>query len=346
MLGATGYVAGELLRLLAGHPGVEVAAAVSRSQAGTPLAEVFPHLVGSHPGLALAGPEAAAAALDGRPTVVFSCLPHGESAPQLAELVACAAERRTPLRVVDLSADFRLPDPALYARVYGKPHAAPDLLARFACALPDLPGPTPAGLVAHPGCFTTAITLACAPLQALGLPAEPRYMVSAVTGSTGSGRSPTAGTHHPERHSNMVGYKAPLTHRHTPEIEMLVGRMGGPEPRVLFVPHSGPFARGIYATVQVRLAEPLASETLAARVAEFYAATPFVTIRTAPPHLKEVVGTNRAHLGVAVEGRDAVVFAAIDNLCKGAAGGGVQWMNRMLGLPVTTGLGIPGLGWT
>lgn len=346
ILGATGYVAGELLRILAGHPGLRLAAAVSRSQAGAPVEDTFPHLRGIFGGAHFVADDALASLLHAPgPLAVFSALPHGESAPRLDRLFADAAAAGKTLKVVDLSADFRISDPADYERVYGKPHGAPDRLAAFRCALPDLDRTAPAGPIAHPGCFTTAVTLACAPLHALGL-AEPRFFAAAVTGSTGSGREPSATTHHPERHGGFKAY-SPLQHRHEIEMRTLVGRAagGGEAPEVLFVPHSGPFARGIHATVHARLVKPLDAAALAAAIAGFYAATPFVSVSTAPPALKEVVGTNRCRLGVAARGRDAVVFSVIDNLTKGAAGGGVQWMNRLLGQDETAGLLLPGLGW-
>jgi N-acetyl-gamma-glutamyl-phosphate reductase len=250
------------------------------------------------------------------------------------------------VQLVDLSADFRLGDAALHERIYGAPHDAPARLPGFTCALPDLEHVTPPGPIAHPGCFTTAVTLAIAPLVALDL-AEPSFFASAVTGSTGSGRTPSPATHHPDRHANFRAYN-PLAHRHAPEMEMLAARAASSADavRVLFTPHSGPFARGIHATVHARLLHEVDAERLAAAMAGFYAHTPFVHVTASPPALSEVVGTNRARLGVAVRDRDAVVFSAIDNLTKGASGGALQWMNRLCGLDETAGLLLPGLGWS
>jgi N-acetyl-gamma-glutamylphosphate reductase len=393
ILGASGYVGGELLRLLAFHPVLRLAGAVSGSHAGAPIASVFPHLLAAYPstrfveggrpgdlldlggalgptsGAAGSLPTAAAGAASPAPLAVFSALPHGHAATALDALLSAAEARGRELLVVDLAADFRLADPDLYARIYGRPHPAPGRLASFYCGLPDLCRARPQGPVAHPGCFTTAVTLAAAPLVALGL-VTPELVASAVTGSTGSGREPAAATHHPERHGDLRAYN-PLGHRHRPEMELLLGRAGrawgegrvrpgtapagtggaeerwaGVAPSVAFVPHSGPFARGIHATVVGHLREPLAAEELAARLAAFYADSPFVSVSTAPPRLKEVVGTNRCHLGVATHGHEVVVLSVLDNLVKGAAGGGVQWMNRLLGLPDDTGLALPGLGWS
>ncbi len=353
VLGASGYAAGELLRLLVLHPRLRLAVAVSRSRIGQPVTESFPHLRGVLDGIEFAGEEELDALLvppegDRRGRVprvaVFSCLPHAKTAARLDALLTQAESRGTELHLVDLSADFRLPSPADYERVYGGAHAAPQRYDAFTCGLPELTAETPGGPVAHPGCFTTAVTLACAPAQALGL-AHPCFRVSAVTGSTGSGRSPSATTHHPERHGNLKAY-LPLAHRHAPEMEMLLGRLGGERPEVVFVPHSGPWSRGIHATVHLDLTREMTTEELATSYSDFYAQAPFVTAGTDPPRLKDVVATNRCRIGVAARGRRAVVLSVIDNLTKGAAGGAVHWMNRLCGFEETTGLELPGVGWS
>ena len=197
--------------------------------------------------------------------------------------------------------------------------------------------------IAHPGCFTSAVTLGCSPLHALHL-VQPRVVVSAVTGSTGSGREPSATTHHPERHGNLRAY-SPLKHRHEIEMRTLVGQQGKGPVEVLFVPHSGSFARGIHATIHARLLRPISTAELVERIAGFYQHTPFVSVTAAPPTLKEVVGTNRCRLGVVVRGLTLVVTSVIDNLVKGAAGGAVQWMNRLFGFDEDAGLRLAGLGW-
>ncbi len=354
VLGASGYAAGELMRLLVLHPRLRLSVAVSRSHAGEPVTTVFPHLRGVLDDLHFAGEKQLDALLDRSGNVaVFSCLPHGKTAGRLDGLLAAAEEKGTQLHLVDLSADFRLPTPEDYERVYGGTHAAPHRYAAFTCGLPELTAETPTGAVAHPGCFTTAVTLACAPAQALGL-ARPCFRVAAVTGSTGSGRSPSATTHHPERHGNLKAY-LPLAHRHAPEMEMLLARLGGSragrapteqQPEVVFVPHSGPWSRGIHATVHLDLTREMTTDDLAAAYADFYAGAPFVSAGTEPPRLKEVIATNRCRLGVAANGRRAVVFSVIDNLTKGAAGGAVHWMNRLCGFEETAGLELPGVGWS
>jgi N-acetyl-gamma-glutamyl-phosphate reductase len=348
VLGGTGYVAGELLRLLATHPRFAIAAVASTSRAGEPVAAAFPHLAATAlDGLSFSRVEDLAARLaPGAPLGVLAATPHGETAALLAVLLDRAEAAKVDVRAVDLSADFRFDDPARWEAIYGRPHGAPARAAEFVCAVPEhWRGQTPR-FAAQPGCFTTAATLAAYPLLALGL-ADPtaEIFVSAVTGSSGSGRSPSTTTHHPERRSSLHAY-APLGHRHESEMRRLLApACGGLEPEVAFVPHSGPFVRGIHATLRIPLREPLAASDLARRLAEFYRDAPFVAVSTAPPRLTEVAGTNRCRIGVATRGRTAVLFSAIDNLVKGAAGGGVQWLNRLFGLPDDTGLRLPGLGW-
>ncbi len=371
VVGGSGYVAGEALRLLAGHPRLLVAGVVSESQAGQPVAAAFPHLASAYPGarfhaveelprlIDLAGEVAAEGA-------ALCAAPHGAAA-KLVDLLLASAERAgARLRVVDLSADFRFAAAADYESVYGHAHGGPDRLAGFRCALPehadlafgtaaataaDAPPPLAAPWhVAHPGCFPTAVLLAAVPLLRLGW-IEPSLQVVAVTGSTGAGRTPSPTTHHPARRSNLFAY-SPLTHRHEPEMRELAAAAVGAPVAIHFVPQAGPFARGIYATVQARLLRPAraghdADQAAAVRadLERFYAAAPFVDVLAEPPRLQDVVGSNRCRLGVAVAGDRLVAFSAIDNLTKGAAGGGIQWLNRLLGFPETAGLTQPGIGW-
>ncbi len=343
VLGSAGYVGGELLRILALHPLLGPVAAVSESKPGSVIADVFPHLAAAFGAQTFASTAEAEALLrSGQRVALFSALPHGESAGRIAQWIQLAQANGADLHVVDISADLRLGSAALHEQVYGKPHPAPQLLDTAVCALPELVAGVPSKVMAHPGCFTTAVTLACRPLHALAL-SDGAFFASAITGSTGSGREPTATTHHPWRHGNMRAY-SPLTHRHEHEMRRLVsGKEGCAE--ILFVPHSGPFARGIHATIHVRLKREHSAAELRAALAAFYKNAPFVAVGAAPPALKDVVGTNRCHLAVECRGKDAVVFSVIDNLTKGASGGAVQWMNRMLGFAEDTGLKLPGLGW-
>ncbi|HYN21261.1 MAG TPA: N-acetyl-gamma-glutamyl-phosphate reductase, partial [Thermoanaerobaculia bacterium] len=279
----------------------------------------------------------------GGPAAVFCAAPHGAAAALLDEVLGLAERAGAQARAVDLSADFRFADADSYARVYGHPHGAPSRLASFHCAVPEHAEGTPAAHLAHPGCFTTATLLAAVPLLKLGL-IEPRLSVVAVTGSTGAGRTPTATTHHPARRSNLFAY-SPLAHRHEPEMRTLAKAASGVDAEIHFIPQAGPFARGIYATVQATLRQPLPAAEVRSALATFYEGSPFVDVLDSPPRLQDVVGTNRCRLGVAVDGDHLAVFSAIDNLVKGAAGGGIQWMNRLLGFPETAGLTQPGPGW-
>jgi N-acetyl-gamma-glutamyl-phosphate reductase common form len=346
VLGGTGYVAGELLRLLAGHPNFDVQAVASAGHAGDGVIATFPHLSGLFADTLrfedLDGIERHF--LPGVPVGVFAATPHGTTAALLDRLLACAEQAGALVRVVDLSADFRYGDPRKFAEVYGHTHGAPQRVASFVCAVPEHYGGRPPLHAAQPGCFTTAVTLAAYPLYALGL-SEGAVFVAAVTGSSGSGRNPTANTHHPERNGNLYAY-SPLAHRHEPEMRFLLApACGGSEPEVEFVAHSGPFVRGIHATLRLGMKDPLPAAEVAGALAGFYRDCPFVAVSPAAPKLNEVVGTNRCRLGVATRGRTVIVTSVIDNLVKGAAGGGVQWMNRLFGLQEDLGLRLPGLGW-
>jgi len=345
VLGATGYVGGELLRLIAAHPLFELVAAVSESRAGDAIGDAFPHLAGALGDAVFA---AHGGWLDsvpaGSPLALFSAAPHGASAAMIANVLEQAETRNIPVHTVDVSADFRYRDAAAYQAVYGVAHGAPQLLGDFICAVPEHVADTDVQHVAHPGCFATAILLAAVPLLRSGL-VTPELFVTGITGSTGSGRSPQPGTHHPERHSNLYAYKA-LAHRHAPEIVNLAEAASGTRARVNFVPHSGPFARGIFVTVQAKAAGPVATAELREHFDSQYAESPFVRVVDGSPRLKNVVASNMAEVGVAVSGDTVVAMSAIDNLVKGAAGGAVQWMNRLFGQPDTAGLTAIPPGWT
>jgi N-acetyl-gamma-glutamyl-phosphate reductase common form len=342
VLGGTGYVAGELLRLIATHPNLELAAAVSESQAGESIKTVFPHLQNALGSQAYISRDQLAGHLQGH-VALFSAAPHGASAALIADIIALADKQNCKLTVVDASADFRFPTNAAYQAVYGHPHGAPQLLAHFASGLPEHMSTPQEPHIGHPGCFATAMLLGSVPLLAMDL-IEPQIYAFGITGSTGSGRSPIATTHHPLRHSNLYAYK-PLSHRHGPEVVGITTAVTGVRPELHFIPHSGPFARGIHMTLQAALKQPLSSKQLQDKFADFYAGKPFIEVVDETPRIKDVVGSNYAHIGVSAEGMTVAVFITIDNLLKGAAGGAVQWMNRLLGLDETAGLVAPGPGW-
>ncbi|MEZ5312844.1 MAG: N-acetyl-gamma-glutamyl-phosphate reductase [Thermoanaerobaculia bacterium] len=344
VLGASGYVGGELLRLLAGHPGFEIAAAVSASQADRPIGDNFPHLAGAFGKTAFVDAGEWRDRLAGaKRWALVSAAPHGSSAASITEAMAAATTPGEEVLVVDTSADFRYADPGEYAEVYGHPHPAPSLSGLFVSAVPEHWKEAAPRLVAHPGCFTTAALLAIVPLLARGI-AHPAFAITAITGSTGSGRAPSEKTHHPARRSNVAAYQ-PLRHRHAPEMRGLAFAATGVLPEIEFVPISGPHARGIYLSLHGRLGASRGASEIASQLADYYGDSPFVSVGVEPPALTDVVGTNRARLGVAVSGDALSVTVAIDNLVKGAAGGALQWLNRMGGYDESAGLTTPGLGW-
>lgn len=336
VVGAGGYAGGELLRLLAQHPEVTDLVAVSRSQAGRPIAESHPALAALDLGtFSDASPRAAAEGRD----VVFLALEHGESSRQAAEIFSAG-----PQLVVDLAADFRVKDAALYERHYGR-HEAPALRGRFVYGLADVCGEALHGTtaIASPGCFATAAALALYPIARHIPHAAPALF--AITGSSGAGISPKPTTHHPARAHNVFAYGV-LGHRHDAEIaEQWRGWSGHgtnhrAEPRLIV--HAGPFVRGIYLTMHTRLeraGDPLDWYAAA------YARRPFVRLSARPPELTHVVGTNDAllHAAVSADGTELQVSVAIDNLVKGAAGQAIQSMNLALGLDETAGLRFAGV---
>jgi N-acetyl-gamma-glutamyl-phosphate reductase common form len=342
VLGGSGYVAGELLRLLAAHPRF-VAAVMSDSQPGELIGRSFPHL--AHIYGRFQSKEQIIEGLGKAPQwALFCAAPHGAAAGLVDELLTAADRAGTHMRAVDISADYRFADASVYEKVYRQAHGAPRRLREFTCAVPEHLEQAATPHVAHPGCFATAMLLAAVPLLAAGA-IDPRLFVSGVTGSTGSGRKPVEGTHHPLRHSDLYSYKA-LAHRHVPEVEACLKAATGAEAQIAFVPHSGPFARGLHVTLQAALGRALETHELNALLADFYARSPFVRVVDEAPRVKNVVGSNYAHLmGVARKGSVAVM-CVLDNLTKGAAGGAMQWMNRLFGLPEYTGLTAPAPGWT
>jgi N-acetyl-gamma-glutamyl-phosphate reductase len=345
VLGGTGYVSGELLRLLLSHPTFRLAGVMSDSSPGESAGKSFPHLAGSLGATTFKSQADITALIASEPTsAVFCAAPHGAAAALIDSLLKAAESAGTKPRVVDISADFRYSTAAAYEAVYKHPHGAPQRLAQFTCAVPEHLKTAPTPHVAHPGCFSTSILLASVPLLASGW-IEPVLFVSGVTGSTGSGRKPVEGTHHPTRHSDLYSYGA-LGHRHTPEITALAKAASGIAAEYSFVPHSGPFARGIHATVQARLKSPRDAAAVIAMLREYYAGAPFVRVLDNAPRVKDVVASNYAHLSAAANGRTVAVMSVVDNLNKGAAGGAVQWMNRLQGLPETAGLTAPAAGWT
>jgi N-acetyl-gamma-glutamyl-phosphate reductase common form len=345
VLGGTGYVAGELLRLIAGHPQLEVAAILSDSQAGASVAGAFAHLRSAYPDLKFADLDEIENLVRRTPrSALFSAAPHGAAATLIDRLLTAAEAAGTRVHCVDISADFRYSSAAAYEAVYKHTHAASARIREFTCAVPEHLQKSPTPHVAHPGCFATATLLAVVPLLALGL-TDTRLFVTGITGSTGSGRKPVDGTHHPHRHSDLYTYGA-LSHRHVPEIIACAKLATGVEAEFNFVPHSGPFARGIHVTVQASLKKSLDTVQALEALKSYYKNCPFVRVGDTAPRVKDVAASNYSHLSAVTNGNSIAVMSVLDNLNKGAAGGAIQWMNRLLGLAETTGLTAPAPGWT
>jgi N-acetyl-gamma-glutamyl-phosphate reductase common form len=345
ILGGTGYVAGELLRLLAAHPHMSVAAILSDSQPGAKVADSFPHLRNAYPELKFSSIEEIEVVLQHSPvTALFSAAPHGVSAGLVDRVLKAAARAAKRVHCVDISADFRYATQEAYEAVYKHPHGAPARIREFTCAVPEHLKRASTPHIAHPGCFATATLLASVPLLALEL-TDARLFVAGITGSTGSGRKPVDGTHHPLRHSDLYTYGA-LTHRHVPEITACAKQTTGIEAEFNFVPHSGPFARGIHVTVQASLKKALSSAAALDALRTFYKDCPFVRVLDGAPRIKDVASSNYANLSAVTNGKTVAVMSVLDNLNKGAAGGAVQWMNRLMEFPEAAGLTAPAPGWT
>ncbi len=345
VLGGTGYVAGELLRLIAGHPHLELKAVLSDSQPGELVAKSFAHLAPIYPELTFSSLESITKLIAELPdAAVVSAAPHGVAAKLIDDLLAASEKAGTRLRVFDISADYRYTSASAYEAVYRHAHGAPARIPQFTCAVPEHLDKLETQHVAHPGCFATAVLLASVPLLKLDL-IEPRLYVVGITGSTGAGRTPAAGTHHPQRHSDLYSYN-PLSHRHTPEIMALATAASSVEAEFNFVPHSGPYARGIHVTVQAHARRAVKTPELLEQLVAFYRGRPFVRVSATLPHVKDVASSNYSFVSGVASGTTIAVMCVVDNLVKGAAGGALQWLNRAYGFDETAGLSAPAPGWT
>lgn len=328
ILGASGYVGGELMRLIAAHPAMEVRVAFGASNAGQPVAAVHPHLALAYPGMSFAAWDAAK--LEGC-DLILAALPHGETQRLAEELIAPG------IPFVDLGADFRLDSAEEFERWYGEPHARPDLLGRFTYGLPEFQRAAikNSKLVAAPGCYPTAASLTLRPLVEAGIIEKLGIIVDAASGVSGAGRAAAAGTHFCAVDGSYRAYGL-TKHRHTAEMELTTGA------QVLFTPHLMATSRGILATCYARAigkADPLAI------LRDAYADEPFVHVGETPPETKWATGSNAAFLSARFDERTGTVIAlaAIDNLGKGAAGQMIQCANLMLGLDEGAGLSNMGV---
>ena len=339
VVGANGYTGGEMVRLLAGHPSVEIAALTSRQFAGKNIAEVFPAL---RKVLDMPLVELDIGDIAEKCDTVFLAIPHTQAMPIVAGLVKEGA------RVVDYSADFRLKNPNTYEKWYEAAHTEPALLEKSVYGLPELHGKEirEARLVALPGCYPTGALLALAPAIKHGLIDLKDIVINSMSGVSGAGQKPTANTHYAEIADNLRAYGV-TSHRHTPEIEQELSLLADGTVRVAFTPHLVPANRGILTTVTAGMASETSAEKLLEIYRAFYKDSPFVRICETGlyPELRFVRGSNYCDIGLAYEQRvnKMIVISAIDNLCKGAAGQAVQCMNIMFGLPEQSGLGFGGL---
>ncbi len=339
MLGASGYTGGELLRLLADHPSIAVAAATAEANAGARVATLHPGLAAAYPDTVLTALEPAV--LDGL-DVVFCALPHGTSQEVVPELAGSVGH------VVDLGADFRT-GASDYERWYGEPHRAAELLPEFAYGIPELfrEEIVTAKHVAAPGCYPTAATLALAPLLARDRVEATGIVVDAASGVSGRGRGLSMPSLFSEADGDVRAYGL-CDHRHTGEMEAALGRVAGRDVSLLFTPHLVPTTRGLLATCYARPAstgDARSTESLLADFRDHYAGEPFVLVTDEPPGTKATLGSNALHVTVRYDGRTDTVLAiaAEDNLVKGAAGQALQCANLLLGLPETTGLSALGV---
>ena len=333
IVGASGFTGAELLRLLASHPNMNVVAVTGDTQAGQPVTGLYPGLAAAYDDMTYVRyEEAPLADMD----IVFAGLPHRASQEIVSQLVDEVDH------VIDLSADFRLKDPAVYEKWYEVPHVVPHLIERFAYGLPELFGDELAAKqhVAVPGCYPTTATLALAPLLRAGVIQSTGIIVDAASGVSGAGRAPKPNTAFCAVDEDFSAYGL-LGHRHTPEMEQNLDGAA-----VLFTPHLAPMNRGILATCYARPAGTTSTDDLLQVLADAYADEPFVVVSERSPSTKATLGSNSAHITARYDDRTDTVMAiaALDNLVKGASGGAIQCANIVAGLDQTAGLPLVGMG--
>ena len=333
IFGGSGYGGSELLRILLFHPHVEVALVTANEHAGKAVGAVHRNLYGLTDLSFTRAPEEleSLSELD----FIFLGLPHG----QAMEIVPRLPAR---VRVIDLSGDFRLSDRADFEQHYGREHTAFDLQSRFVYGLTETNRERirAARYISNPGCFATATLLGLAPLVAEGV-LSGRVVVDAKTGSSGSGAKAASNTHHPQRMNSFYAYK-PFTHQHVPEIEQELRAVGDWTNELVFMTHSLPVSRGIFASIYAEAKRDMTADELHHIFTGFYRDDFFIRIVEGSPDINWVKTTNFCDIGTAVRGRQLVVFSALDNLVKGAAGQAVQNMNLMAGLDEKTGLVLAG----
>ncbi len=330
ILGATGYTALELIKILLRHPEVEIAVLTSRQEGNPHISTVHPQLTGRLDiTLENADPESIASRVD----CVFCCLPHAASAATIMQLM------KHDVKVIDFSADYRLRDRETYEQWYGGPHPDPDRLGNVVYGLPELFSDeiVSSKLVANPGCYTSTSILGLAPLLDGGFVKPDSIIIDAKSGVTGAGRTPKLGTLFAECNESICAYSVG-EHRHQPEIDQILSLSSKQDVRVLFMPHLLPMDRGILCTMYAEPAKPATAEDLLATMRRFYEGKPFIRVVDHLPATKHVSGTNYCDMTVRVTGGRVIVLSCTDNLIKGASGVAVQNFNLMHGFDETSGL--------
>jgi N-acetyl-gamma-glutamyl-phosphate reductase len=330
ILGATGYTALELIKILLRHPGAEIVAVTSRQEGQPPIAMIHPSLNGR---IDLRLEDLSPSEVAARAECVFSCLPHGASAAVIQPLLAAGC------RVVDFSADYRLSDPDVYAQWYGQKHPDAARLGHVVYGLPELfrEGIPSAALVANPGCYPTSAILALAPLLQSKWVDPKTVIVDSKSGVSGAGRTPKLTTHYPECNESISVYNVGR-HRHTPEIEQILSTAAGTAVEIIFTPHLTPMDRGILTTTYSQPTTELTEEQVMQRLREFYADEPFVRVVDHLPGTKDSVDTNFCDVTARIVRGRVLTISCLDNLVKGASGAAVQNFNLMYGYAETTAL--------
>jgi len=330
ILGATGYTALELIKILLRHPEAEIVAVTSRQEGQPHIAMIHPALTGR---VDLRLEDLSPAEVAARAECVFSCLPHGASAAVIPALLDAGR------RVVDFSADYRLNDAEVYVQWYGQKHADPARLGKVVYGLPELfrKDIPPAQLVANPGCYPTSAILALSPLLKAGMIDPRSIIVDSKSGVSGAGRTLKLTTHYPECNESISAYNVGR-HRHQPEIDQILSIAAGATVEVVFVPHLVPMDRGILSTTYSQPTSAVSEEKVLQTIRDFYADEPFVRVVEHFPGTKDSMGTNFCDITARVVRGRVLTFSCLDNLIKGASGAAVQNFNLMYGYPETTAL--------
>jgi len=334
VIGATGYAGAELIRLIIMHPKAELIYAMSKSGAGHMLSEYYPS-IGKSQDIQLTKPDYALAGE--KSDVIFTALPHGVSAGAVYEL----SKYGKP--IIDLSGDFRYDDPSVYDAFYPQPHPHPEMLANAIYGMSEIYSKEikNAKIIGNPGCYTTCNILPLTPIVAAGIIDNSKIVIDSKSGTSGAGKSLSAGLHFTEVANNVKAYKV-TNHRHTSEIEQELSKAAGEEIALSFTPHLLPIKRGIITTIYTDLKKQVSHEDIGKLYEDMYGKAPFINLRhnKTLPELKDAVGSNSLHIGWIIDKRlnKLIIAATLDNLIKGAAGQAIQNMNIIAGFDETTGL--------